>query len=150
MITLKTKCQVLDGTDIMSDDGDPLERVVVDKDEVNRERLADAIEGIIGVDEDTGSPVPLSGYHELDNKPKFVSRLLARRAAVALGFIDEDEVGDSSSGFAERMEPSESTIQNYGGLDFVDNDDERGGYYIPGYSVDAAVEFLENAQEDSD
>lgn len=133
----------------MGDDTDPLERVVVDKDEVNRERLADAIEGIMGVDEDSGEPVPLSGYHDLDNKPKFVARLLARRAAFALDFIDEDEVGDSSGGFAERMEPSESTIQNYGGLDFVDNDDENGGYYIPGYSVDAAVEFLKGAQEDA-
>lgn len=135
----------------MSDisDTDPLDRVVVDGDKVNRERLADAIEGVVGVDDESGDPVPLSGYHDLDNKPKFVARLLARRASVALEFIDEDEIGDSSSGFAERMKPNKSTIQNYGGLDFVDSDDEQGGYYIPAYSVDAAIEFLEDAKREA-
>lgn len=70
--------------------------------------------------------------------------MLARRAALELDFIEEDELGASSSEFAERMEPSDSTILNYGSLDFVDNDDEYGGYYIPGHSVELAIEHLES------
>lgn len=138
------------GIGSMSDetDPDPLKRVVVDKEEVNRDRLADAIEGIIGVDDGSGEPVPLSGYHELGNKSKFVARLLARRAALALDFIEKDELGVSSGELANRMEPSDSTIQNYGGLDFIDNDEEHGGYFIPGYAVEAAIEHLEDATED--
>jgi len=133
----------------MSDetDTDPLQRIVVDKDEINRERLADAIEGIIGVDNESGEPVPISEYYELGNESKFVARLLARRAALALEFIEESELGASSSELADRMEPSDSTIQNYGGLDFVDNDEYHGGYFIPGYAVETAIEHLEDATE---
>lgn len=126
-------------------DSDPLQRVVVDKDEINRERLADGIEGIVGVDDETGQPVPLSDYHDLGNEAKFVARLLARRAALALDFIDEGELGVSSGDLADRMEPSNSTIQNYGSLEFVENDEEHGGYYIPGYAVGTAIEYLEDA-----
>lgn len=59
----------------MSDTEDnPLKRVVVDKDAVDRERLADAIEGVLGVNGDTGAVVTQLGYHDLDNKPKFVAK----------------------------------------------------------------------------
>ena len=135
----------------MSDsEDDPLERVVVDKDAVNRERLADAIEGVVGVDGDTGEVVTRSGYHDLNNKPKFVARLLARRVALELEIIEEDELGDSATGFAERMNPSDSTIKNYGGADFVANDDEHGGYYIKGHSIGLAIDFLEEARGDDE
>lgn len=128
------------------DEDDPLQRVVVDKNSVDRERLADAIEGIVGVDEDTGEVTPLGGYHDLENKAKFTARLLGRRAALELGFLDEADLGDSSGGFADRMGPTESTIQNYSSLDFVENDDDHGGYYVPGYAVETAIAFLETAQ----
>lgn len=135
----------------MSDtEDDPLKRVVVDKDAVNRERLADAIEGVVAIDGDTGEVVTRLGYHDLDNKPKFVARLLARRAALELEIIDEDELGDTSSGFAERIDASKSGIQNYGGLDFVANDDDHGGYYIKGHSIGLAIDFLKNAKGDDD
>ncbi|MCJ0621390.1 hypothetical protein JZX76_18365 [Haloarcula hispanica] len=129
---------------------DPLERIVADKDAVDRERLAGAIEGIVNVDNDSGEVIVRPGYHNLDNKPKFVARLLARRAAFELDFIDESEVGASSGEFAARMDPSDSTIQNYGSLDFVDNDEEHGGYYIPGHSIELAIDYLDQAKDDSD
>lgn len=127
---------------------DPLQRVVVDKEAINREQLADAIDGVLGVDGDSGKLVPQSGYHELDNKSRFVARLLARRAAVALDIIDEEEVGASSGDLAERMDPSSSTIQNYGSIDFVANDDNHGGYYIPSYSVGLAIQYLSDDSEE--
>jgi hypothetical protein len=127
----------------MSDsEEDPLQRVVVDKEAINREQLADAIDGVVGVDGDDGELVPQAGYHELSNKSKFVARLLARRATVALNITEEEEIGASSGDLAERMDPSSSTIQNYGSLDFVANDDEHGGYYIPSHSVGLAIEYL--------
>jgi len=133
----------------MSDTEDnPLERVVVDKDAVDREHLANTIEGVVGVDGDTGMVVTQPGYHELGNKPKFVARLLARRTALELGIIEKNELGDTSSEFAERMEPSKSSIQNYASLDFVANDDEHGGYYIKGHSIDFTIDFLEDVKGD--
>lgn len=132
------------------DQEDPLKRIIVNKEEVNRERLANAIDGIFGVDGDTGELVPQPGYQDLDNKSKFVARLLSRRAALSLDIIEEEELGASSSDFAKRMEPSESTIKNYGGLDFVDNDSEHGGYYIPAHSIDLAISHLQQAREESE
>lgn len=126
---------------------DPLERLVVDKEEIDRERLADAIDGLLSVDGETGDLVPRPGYHDLDNKSKFVARLLARRAAATLGIIEESTMGASSGEFSERMEPSESTIQNYGGLDFVENDDAHGGYYIPSHSIELAIAHLEEVRD---
>ena len=133
----------------MSDsEEDPLQRVVVDKEAINREQLAATIDGVLGVDGDSGELVPQSGYHELDNKSRFVARLLARRATVALDIIYEEEVGASSGDLAERMNPSSSTIQNYGSLDFVANDDDHGGYYIPSHSVGLAIEYLSDDSEE--
>lgn len=48
----------------MSEEGngdDPLERIVADKESVNRERLADAIDGIVSVDRDTGEVIVRPG-----------------------------------------------------------------------------------------
>ena len=125
---------------------DPLEKIVENKDEINRERLANAIDGIVHVDRESGEAIIRDGYSDLGNEEKFVARLLARRAAVELEYIDPDEIGASSSEFAERMDPKESTIQNYGGLDFVDNDADRGGYYIPNQSVGLAISYLEEVE----
>lgn len=132
----------------MSDyDGtDPLKEVLVNKDEIDRQRLADGIKSIIGVDEDTGEPTPLSGFHDLNNKQKFVARLLARRAAHAMDLLDDEELGDSAGGFESRMNLSASTIKNYGSLDFVENDGEYGGYHVPAYAVGEAVEFIQNSE----
>jgi hypothetical protein len=127
---------------------DPLNRIVADKEAINRERLAEAIEGIVNVDRDSGEIITRPGYSDLDNKSKFVARLLGRRAALELSYIEEPKVGASSSEFAERMGSSDSTIQNYGSLAFVDNDEEHGGYYIPGHSIEVAIKHLENAQDD--
>lgn len=129
---------------------DPLEKIVENKDAINRERLANAIDGIVHVDENSGEAIIRDGYSELGNEEKFVARLLARRAAVELEYIDSDDIGASSSEFAERMDPTESTIQNYGSLDFVDNDGERGGYYIPNHSVGLAINYLNEANPNAD
>jgi|GEM_PF-2143880 len=134
--------------DTDQDEDDPLERIVVDRDQMDRERLASSIEGVVAVDRESGEPVTRSEYHDLDNKPRFVARLLARRAAFELGYTDESEIGRTSAELDAKMEASGSTIQNYGGESFVENDDEYGGYHVPGHSVGLAVEFLEDARED--
>ncbi|RYJ08285.1 hypothetical protein ELS19_17165 [Halogeometricum borinquense] len=132
----------------MSDDKDPLEKVLVDKNEINRKQLADGIDGIIGVDKETGEPAPLPSYHDLNNRKQFVARLLARRASVALDRLADDEVGITSGEAEDVLPVSESTIQNYGSIDFVQNDSEQGGYYIPAYSIDQAIEFIQTDEGD--
>ncbi|MFC7044614.1 hypothetical protein ACFQH6_03560 [Halobacteriaceae archaeon GCM10025711] len=133
----------------MTDESEnPLERLHVDADQINRELLADALEGVIGIDEDSGEAKHLAGYTDLDNIEKFVARLLYRVAAVDLGHFEDDEVGAESGAFGDVVGVDDSTIRQYvGKLDFVENESERGGYYIPGYSLEAAVEFLQQEDE---
>jgi len=127
----------------------PLERIVADKDAINRERLANVIDEVVNVDKDSGEVIVRSGYNDLGNKPKFVARLLARRAAFDLDLLEESEIGASSGQLGKRMEASQSTIQNYGDLDFVGNDEEYGGYYIPGHSIELAIDYLDEATDKS-
>jgi len=131
-------------------ESDPLERIIVDKDDINHDRLADALENVLSVDRETGDIVTREGYQDLDNNAKFVARLLARRAALEKDIIETSELGESASGFADRMGPTESTIKNYGSLDFVDNDESHGGYYIKGYAIGQAINFLNEATDDGD
>lgn len=124
-----------------------MENLYVDGDEIDRDILFDALDGVIGIDRDSGDPKLLSEFHELDNKQKFVSLLLYRRAALALGELEEDEVGNSSAEFANIIGIDDSTIRRYvGELSFVENDESKGGYYLPGYNLQVAVDFV--AKED--
>lgn len=74
--------------------------------------------------------------------------LLGRQVVLERGITEKDELGDSATGCAERMAPSDSTIMNCGSVDFVANDDEHGGYYIKGNSIGLAIDFLEDAKDD--
>lgn len=126
-----------------SDEDDPLEELYEDGNEINRKRLAEALQGIITVDRETGDPIYKSGYKSLSNKEKFLAQLLFRRAALALGEIDEEKLGIRSSEAAENVSSSASAVQNYvSDLDFVKTDDDLGGYILPGYALEEAIEFI--------
>lgn len=131
----------------MSEDdeaGSPLEDLYEDKDAVNQKRLRDTLKDVIGVDKDTGEPIFHEAYHELSNKQQFVAQLLYRSGAVALGELSEEEHGAGSTTFAENLEVSSSAVNNYASdLPFVENDEERGGYIVPGYAIDRAIAYIE-------
>ncbi|RDZ33916.1 MULTISPECIES: hypothetical protein [unclassified Haloferax] len=129
----------------MVDNADPLEGLYMNRDDFDRERLFSALSEIVGIDEETGSPVFLEPYYNLSNKERFVAQLLYRRAATSLGELGEDKEGANASEYAESLESSKSAVQNYGSeLSFVESDDERGGYVISDHSVGAAIQFLED------
>ncbi|UIP00404.1 hypothetical protein Hbl1158_03300 [Halobaculum sp. CBA1158] len=129
----------------MADDADPLEGLYMNRGDFDRERLFDALSGIIGIDEESGEPVFLDRYRDLSNKERFVAQLLYRRAATSLDELGEDEEGANASEYAESLESSKSAVQNYASkLSFVESDDERGGYVISAHGVGAAIQFLED------
>lgn len=125
------------------EDNDPLEDLYGDKESFDRERLAKSLKGITAIDRGTGDTIFKEGYYELTNKEKFVAQLLSRRVAVALDEIEEDEVGISSAEAANNTEVGESAIRNYAGdLDFVDSDEDLGGYYLSPYAVGQGTRFI--------
>lgn len=131
------------------DEDSPLEDLYEDKDAVNQERLRDALKDVIGVDKDTGDPIFHEAYHELSNKQQFVAQLLYRRGAVALGELPEEEQGAGSATFAENLEVSSSAVNNYASdLQFVENDEERDGYIVPGYAIEKAITYIEPDDDD--
>lgn len=121
----------------------PLEQLYVDAEEVDREKLAEALRGIIGIDEDTGEPYFMGEFGKLNNKEKIVAYLLYRKAAVSLNKIDKSAEGQSSREIADETGVNYKTVTGWvSKLDFVEKDDNRGGHYIPGYETDTAIEVI--------
>lgn len=126
----------------MTDDN-PLEDLYMDRNNIDQQQLRDALDGLIGVDKDSGEPIFLEEYYKLDNKTRFVAQLLYRKATVVLGDRSEEEQGAKSSAFAETLESSGSAVQNYAGeLDFVENDESQGGYIVKPYHSSVAIRYL--------
>jgi len=126
---------------------DPLEELYTSEDEFDREALAEALNGVIKIDEDDGSPIRREAFHDLDGKQRFAAYLLYRRATAALGEISDDEIGISSSNAAQEIDVNNSTLRNYTDESWVKNDESRGGYFISGYDVRAAVDCIEDSEE---
>lgn len=115
----------------------------VDKKDINKERIANALSGILGIDVETGEMIPLSGFEELSKKERFVACLLYRRAGIALGELEEEKRSARSSQIAEKIGVSGSTVRNYAlDLSFIKSDDRHGGYYIPGHLIGGACDFM--------
>ncbi|WP_152417867.1 hypothetical protein [Haloferax mucosum] len=57
----------------------------------------------------------------------------------------DDDVGISSGELAGVLGAGDSTIRNYfREMDLVESDNGRGGYFVPGYAISKAVEFVES------
>lgn len=131
----------------MSDDtGDdnPLEDLYVSKDEVDFEQLRNSLDGLIQIVKETGEPRPQPEFEDLSNKHQFVALMLYRRAAVELDHYDDDQVGANSNWFAEYIDVDNSRFSHYSSdLAFVENDGDRGGYYIPAFDIGEAIDAID-------
>lgn len=133
----------------MSED-DPLTDLYVDKDDIDRQRLLNVLSGLIGIDKETGDPVYHGSYYELDNKSRFVSQILYREAARLLEEREAGEIGANSATFAETLDSSESAVQNYASeLEFVEHNEEQGGYVLRDHWAGDAIAYLQNARDES-
>ena len=134
--------------DQSDDESDPLEDLYVDASNIDQQRIRDVLTDLIAIDRETGNPRFYQEFDELERKRRFTAVLLYRRALAALDDLnDDEEIGKKSGYFADLLDVDGSTIRHsVGNLDFVTNEDEQGGYYIPAHSIKRAVEYL---QEDS-
>lgn len=123
---------------------DPLNKLLVDKDDINKQRLTDALEDKVMIDKETGEPVPTSNFDELDSGRRIVAILLARKVAKIIGIIDSSEEGLQSSVLSDYVKVASGTVRNHvGKRDFISQDNQYGGYYIPDTAVNQAIDYLE-------
>lgn len=127
---------------------DPLEELLVDKNEINRERLARVLRGLVGIDSESGELVIQPAFHELDSRAQMVALLLGKRAALNLGVIEDGQLSMSSSEIADYVDVSGRSIRTYGKdkLSFVSSDDSRGGYFIPTAALTQGIKYIEDAK----
>lgn len=131
----------------MTKEDDPLERLELDKNSIDREKLAEALEEYIGIDKETADPVFRAKYGSLSDKQKIVAYLLYRKAVVALGKEPEDEEGVESRQISDQTGVNYNTARGtLSREDYIENDKENGGYLIPGYSMNDAIEVLPNGE----
>lgn len=69
---------------------DPLEALLVDRDEIDRAALAGALEGVLAVNRADGAPVQGPLYEGLSARQMVLAYFLWARAAVLLGLREDD------------------------------------------------------------
>jgi len=127
---------------------DPIDRLLVDKEEIDKERIADILEGIVGIDNKTGEVVKMSDFNKLNTTEQLCVVLLARKAAVLADKLDKGDEAITHGKLADILRSSNATVRQYvTKYDFVQSDKNKG-YYIPNSSVSDAVDYLEKKWED--
>lgn len=127
---------------------DPLLDLVIDAVEVDRQRIAIALRGVIAIDK-SGSVLPAQGYRALNARQKILAYLLGRKVAVLLELADQEAIGPkelaASSGLAEgTVRP---TVRELHGERLVSQDvDSR--YYLSPHQVGTAIDALTIASEE--
>jgi hypothetical protein len=129
------------------DSDDPLLALVIDAVEVDRQRIATALRGVVAIDR-TGSVLPARGYQPLNAQQKILAYLLGRKVAVLLELADQEAIGPkdlaASSGLAEgTVYP---TVRKLHGERLVSQDvDSR--YYLSPHQVGTAIDALTSASD---
>jgi hypothetical protein len=130
------------------DSEDPLLDLVIDAVEVDRQRIATALRGVIAIDK-TGSVLPAQGFQPLNAQQKILAYLLGRKVAVLLELADQEAIGPkdlaASSGLAEgTVYP---TVRKLHGERLVSQDvDSR--YYLSPHQVGTAIDALTIASDE--
>lgn len=125
----------------------PLNALLVDQDSVDTERVATALQGLIGIDSRTGAIVLGTGFAGLNSEQKVVAILLGRFCANLLSLSAEvtmapKEVILTSGLPSGTVHPALKSLREKRRLTAQD---EAKRYYIPRSKIIAATEALANA-----
>jgi len=127
----------------MAEKNDPLEKLLFDKDKINRERLSELLEPFVGIDKESGEPIFRSNFSNLGERQKIVVYLLYRKAAVALGLLNKNEEGVKAKKLSESTGVNYNTARSLLSQEScIEKDKNKGGYLVPGYSFDMASEVI--------
>ncbi len=127
----------------MISEDDPLKNLYVDKDRVDRLLLFVALKNYLAIDKNTTSPVYLKEYYELNDKDKIIVHLLYRRALVALDRIPGDDIGVSIRDLSNELDMDFDYVKTtLTKIKCVENDMNKGRYFIPGKNVKKATQEI--------
>lgn len=124
-----------------STEENPLERLRQSRYEFDERRVADALEGLINIEEDE-TVAPDQGLARLDKEGQVTAILLGQLAAYKLG---ADNTGRKKGWISENTDLTSGQARGKARkMSYVFEDDSEGGYYIPGFRVDEAITLIES------
>jgi hypothetical protein len=127
---------------------DPLTGLLLDASQVDRVRLASALQDVLGVDTETGLVVMKPSYTHMTTRHKVLAYLLGRKAAVLLGRAAA-EAASPKVICTETGMPSGTVNPKLRELmrDRLVSRTESSEYYVAPHQVASAVRDLRDAQE---
>lgn len=135
----------------MNPDTDPLSELLVDSAEVDRQAIANALRGVVGVGPKTKAVVTQHGFDALNSRQQVVALLLGAKVAHLLDVLDSDGLATrevvASSGLAGGT--ARPTLRYLLEKRFISQDSEAR-YYIAHHQVPAAIEQLSRPSEKGD
>jgi len=124
-------------------DKDPLSGLLLDAGEIDRTRLATALQGLLGIDKATGTIVLKPEFNRLPARSKVLAFLLGRKVAKLLGKVESEAVPPKSIA-AETALPSgtvKPAVRTLLEARLISQTDE-GEYYVGSHQVTGAIERL--------
>jgi len=129
---------------------DPLRELLVDATAVDRDAIAAALRGRIGIDSRSGRLVLSPTYNDLDARRKVLSILLARKAALLLKLAESEAVANKEVAELTGLPSGTSapSLKSLRELRLVSQDASKA-YYIPNAQLRNAIEFINTGREGS-
>ncbi|UIP00407.1 hypothetical protein Hbl1158_03315 [Halobaculum sp. CBA1158] len=123
-------------------EGNPLQTLEASQDDLNRQALADALDGLVKIN--GGEIHPSRGFGELTTNEKVIVLLLAQRAAADLGATEQEGLTANWISSGERADVTSTRVrQIFNEYGFIYNGDDNGEYHVPGFRVEEALACLE-------
>lgn len=126
-------------------DQDPLSKLKVDTDELDRKRLGELLEGYCVISKD-GKIRPVSDFSLLDSTSKVLAVILAQKAAKALGLATTDQISSGSiesiSGIGSTARVKLMRLRQQRVIEGT-----KGSYSVPNYSIiDISLSRVQNSE----
>lgn len=129
---------------------DPLLELVVDAVEVDRQRIASALRGVIAIDKG-GAVIPAQGFRTLNSQQKILAYLLGRKVAALLELAEQEAIGPKD--IAARTGLAEGTVyptvRKLHGNRLASQDVDRR-YYLSPHQVGTAIDALTSPVVEAD
>ena len=127
---------------------DPLEKLVVDREELDRDLLATVLGGLVHIDKSSGEIVLTREATQLPKKIQLLLYLAGKKAAKALNLIEKEESSPSSIQSALGM--SGGTVR--GQLSVLAKErrvsSTSGSYILPNYAVEQVKFLIEQSRKE--
>lgn len=129
---------------------DPLLELVIDAVDVDRQRIVDALRGVIAIDKG-GTVIPTQGYQALNAQQKILAFLLGRKVAVLLDLAEQEAIAPkdlaASTGVPEgTVYPTVRKLHS----DRMASQDVDSKYYLSLHQVGTAISALTTSTSQSD